>query len=356
MSAVRRGGERPGGQVLAAVRSQLRKGWPAGLTVLGGNDVYHLDLAQKEILAALVPEGESDYCLSVYGDERVEVASVVAAARSQGMFASRRVVLVRDVTALDGEPDALTEYGGNPPPESYLLVRAPALDRRRKLHKELARAGKLLQFQQPRGADPVGARAELQAMADERGLKLDRAAADLLMLAFGSDLYRLSSELDKIRAWLGARAKRVTLDAVREVASAGGGLTGWEVADAVTRRDRAAALAAARRLVDGGDEPIKIVGGLASRARSLLQAKVMLEHGAGEEQVISATRSWYFKESLFDGLKRYTMPELLAFPATLLAADRTLKSRSIDPRAVLEELVDRLTQPTRAAHHTERAR
>jgi hypothetical protein len=37
------------------------------------------------------------------------------------------------------------------------------------------------------------------------------------------------------------------------------------------------------------------------------------------------------------------MAELLAFPAGLLEADRALKSRAIDPRAVLESLVDRLT-------------
>ena len=42
------------------------------------------------------------------------------------------------------------------------------------------------------------------------------------------------------------------------------------------------------------------------------------------------------------GLARYTTQELLGFPATLMAADRDLKSRSIAPGVVLEATVDRL--------------
>ena len=61
-------------------------------------------------------------------------AAVVTAVRSVGMFSPRRVVLVKDVTALDGDPDVLKSYAKSPPPESYLLVRAPTLDKRRKLH------------------------------------------------------------------------------------------------------------------------------------------------------------------------------------------------------------------------------
>ncbi len=138
----------------------------------------------------------------------------------------------------------------------------------------------------------------------------------------------------------------MTPEVVREVAASGGLLSGWEVADAILRRDRAAALAAARRLVDGGDEPIRIVGGLAWRARVMIQAKALLAEGRRADEVVRATRAFYYRDALLQGLSRYTLEELLAFPATLLQADRTLKSRSIHPRAVLENLVDRLTGPS----------
>jgi DNA polymerase-3 subunit delta len=325
--------------VLAAVRRQLAEGWPPGVTVLSGDDLYHLDLAQRELLERLVPEEDSDFALSVYGTDRVDISTVVGAARSVGMFANRRVVFVREVGALEGEPEALEEYAAAPPPGSYLLVRAPALDQRRKLHKALAACGKLVVLQSP--ADPYAAASDLIAVARERGVRLERQAAELLAQLYGVDLYRIASELDKIRAWMGDRGAKVNAETVREVASAGGMMSGWEVADSVVLRDRKRALAAARRLVDAGDEPIKIIGGLAWRARLMLQAKALSAARKPPDEPLR--KAWGFRDQMRQGLEKYSLDELLAFPAALLRADRTLKSRAIDPRAVLEDLVDRLT-------------
>ena len=56
-----------------------------------------------------------------------------------------------------------------------------------------------------------------------------------------------------------------------------------------------------------------------------------------------AVRAWHYAEALTQGLSRYSMDELLAFPGKLLEADRTLKSRSIAAGAVLEALVEKMT-------------
>lgn len=346
MPARRRGAARPASAVLAQLRRDLARGWPPGLTVLGGDDAFHLDAAQRDLLAALAPPDPSGFGLSVYGEERVDVGAVVAAARSVGMFSPRRVVFVRDVAALDGEPEPLRAYAADPPPGSFLIVRAPALDQRRSLHKTLAGAGRLLLFESPGATDIGRATADVLALAKEKGLKVDRSAAALLAELHGADLYRVAGELEKIEAWRGADGRAVDVETIREVASGGGAMTGWEVADAVMARDRERALLAARKLVDAGDEPIKIVGGLAWRARILLQAKGLSAAGRRPDDALRL--AWSFRETLHEALERYSLAELLAFPAELLRADRTLKSRSIDPRAVLEDLVDRLTGPAAA--------
>jgi DNA polymerase-3 subunit delta len=252
------------------------------------------------------------------------------------------VVFVRDVAVLDGDAEALGEYAGNPPPDSFLIVRAPVLDQRRKLHKILASAGRVLEFPAVDPFDRGRLTDAVRAMAEERGLRLDRATCELLAELAGGELIRLAGELDKIRAWLGPGENRVTLDVVREVAAGSGLLSGWEVADAVLRRDRATALAAVRRLVEAGDEPIRIVGGLAWRARVMLQAKALLDAGRRADEVVRSTRAWYYKDELLEGLSRYSIEELRGFPAALLDADRMLKSRSLAPGAVLEQLVDGL--------------
>jgi len=344
-------GEGPwGGAVLKTALAKLVEAWPPGLTVLTGDDLYHLDRAQSAILDHLVPDKTDAFGLSIAGDESISTAALVGSARSTGMFASRRVVFLRDVSALEGDPEPIAAYAAHPPRESFLIVRAPKLDRKRKLHKALAEAGVCLAFRPPStDAAFKELAAEMAAMAAARGVRLEGRAAGLLLDVCGPDLNRVATELEKLAIWLGPDAERgapVDAAAVRALVAGSGLLSGWELADALTERDPVEAIAAARRLLDAGEEPIRIVGGLASRARSLLRAKAMTEAGAPFKDVVDASRAWYFREGLAKGLKRYTMRELLAMPARFLEADRSFKSRSLDKGAVLEALVSGLTSPS----------
>lgn len=345
MAAPRPPRSRAPGRLLGWLRKQLAKGWPPGLTVLTGDDHYHLDAAQKELLSHLVPEDASGFGMTVFGDAKVDVAQVISAARSAGMFTSRRVVLVRDAAALEGEPEAVIDYCSAPPPESFLLVRAPSLDKRRKLHKALDEAGLTLIFELPdlsRNLEQI--LSEVIAMAAEKELKLERSAAAMLLQAHGGEMNRIERELEKLREWTGGGGKIVSSSTIREVGSATTVMSGWEVANAVTERDRKRALEEARRLSERGEEAIKIIGGLAYRARVMIQAKALLEAGQDKQQVYRSLRAYYWQKELDRAMANYSLQELLALPSILLRADETLKSRAIDPGAVLEGLVDELTQ------------
>ena len=329
---------------MRAVQQDLARGWPAGLTVLTGDDLYHLDKVQRALLRELVPGEASDFALTVYGEQRVDIATVVASARSLGMFATRRVVLVREVNALDGEPDALATYAADPPPNSHLIVRAPELDRRRKLGQVLAKSGKVLAFPAVTAQEADRLVGEVSKLAAEKGLQLRGPAASLLAEVCGGDFYRIDAELEKILAWRGeSSSEAVTEQVVREVAAGSPALSGWEVAVAIGRRDRPAAFAALRHLLGAGDEPLRLIGGVAYRARGMLQARAMIERGIGAVQAVRASRLWGDSTSrVVAGLERYSLEELLAFPALLLEADRTLKSRAVAPLAVLESMLDRM--------------
>jgi DNA polymerase-3 subunit delta len=329
---------------LKRVAREIERGWPPGLTLLTGEDLYHLEHAERTLIDALVPRATSDFAVTVFGDARVDVSTVVAAARSVGMFAERRVVHVRDVTALEGEPDALVAYAEDPPASSHLIVRAPVLDKRRKLHQALARAGRTLEFE---ATGPGGAAALAQdvvALARDKGLQIERRAAMLLFEISGGDFYRVDAELEKARAWLGAGAgSKVTPEVLRQVAVGSGALSGWEVATALLQRERGAALEALDRLLEAGDDPLRLLGGLAYRARSMLRARSLMERGIAPAKAIAAARIWGVPPGLAaKGVSRYTVGEVLRFPALLLEADRTLKSRAVPPRAVLGAMLEQM--------------
>jgi DNA polymerase III delta subunit len=121
----------------------------------------------------------------------------------------------------------------------------------------------------------------------------------------------------------------------------------------VLEKNRGAALAALRKALEGGAAPLLIVGGLAYRARSMLQAKVLIEDGMDVRRACRTARLWGADpRTVQRGLARYTVHELSGFASALLEADRTLKSRQIAPSAVLESLIDRLTVTSEAGART----
>jgi DNA polymerase-3 subunit delta len=329
---------------LRAVVKELEQGWAPGLTVLTGGDLYHLDRAQRALIDALVPAETSEFALTVYGEQRVDVSTVVVAVRSAGMFSDRRVVLVRDVAALDGDPEPLATYASDPPASSHLIVRAAALDKRRKLHQALVKAGRVLQFDAVGLEDASRLAGDVVDLARDRGLKIDRTAATMLAEICGGDFYRIETELQKLEAWFAPDEERtITPEVLREVAAGSAALSGWEVASALLRHDRAAALESLHRLLDAGDEPLRVLGGLAYRARSILQARAMIERGMPPARAVGAARIWgEDPRRAAEGLSRYELQDVMRFPALLLEADRTLKSRALAPSAVLGSMLERM--------------
>jgi len=343
MAAAKRRSGLPPATVLRRLEEGLEKGWDAGLTVLTGDDSYHLDKAQRSLLRALVPGESSEFGLTVFGEQKVDVGIVVSAVRSVGMFTDRRVVLVRDAAVLDGDPDPLAAYARKPPELSHLIVRAATLDARRKLHQVLAKAGKKLEFYAPEGGDMRRLAPEVQKLAEARGFIAERPAAALLAEICAGDFYRIEAELEKMTIWLGGEGEgRITASVVRELATGSGLLSGWEVADAILLRDLEAALPAVRGLLEAGDDALKILGGINYRIQGVIQVKAMTERGMDARSAARAARLWWDRGQVSVGLDRYTLDELATFPSLLLEADRTLKSRSLPPQAVLESMLDRM--------------
>ncbi|HJQ98717.1 MAG TPA: hypothetical protein VJ826_10425, partial [Candidatus Polarisedimenticolaceae bacterium] len=192
-----------GGAVLERVHETVKRGWPSGLTVLTGDDLFHLDRAQRAILTSLVPDLADPYACTVFSDTPVAAGELVGAARSSGMFAARRVVLVRDAALIQGEPDPLTAFAAAPPERGYLLIRAPRLDRKRKMGKALAETKNCLVFRAATENERSVLARVIASLAKEHAVELPREAVDLLVEVCGSDLNRIEREIEKLDLALG---------------------------------------------------------------------------------------------------------------------------------------------------------
>ena len=318
--------------------------WPAGVTLFFGADRFHLQRAWNDLTDALVPEGSGEFALSSLGadGQALAIEQVVAEAGSMGMFAPVKIVRVLDAGLLDGEPDRLLAFAAKPPRGCYLLVRAESLDQRRKLHKALLKCGTSLEFSPPSDREQERWFAWVKELAAERELTLGRDAAAYLLAVTRGDGWAIDAELAKLQAWNLGTKDSITLATVKDLAAGSAERSSWAVADALLDRDRARALDAMRTVLVQGEEPIRLLGGIASRSRAMLQAAGLQAAGCPKQEIVKRVRAWYYKDRLFPGLARYTEEELLRFPSILLEADRALKSGGGPAHSVMENLVERM--------------
>lgn len=293
--------------------------------LLLGEEVLLRDEFLSRLRNALLPSGLEALNLEALSGEEVDASDLVTRCRSVPAFAPRRVLLVKDADRLRGEVgDALSAYLEDPCPTTCLILTAQKLDQRSRLFRSLQRRAVVLRFTPPgRG----GLERWLQERAKRRGKLLTPEAQLLLLDLQGAELLRLAQEIEKLCLSVGERRRIEAADVIAAVGEAR--VRGiFELAAQVGRRDAVAALACLRRLLDGGEEPLQILGMVARQIRLLLKAKELLA---------TATPSAEISRAL--GVPPPFLPELLeeakAFPPArleraltrLLALDRDLKSR-----------------------------
>jgi DNA polymerase-3 subunit delta len=143
----------------------------------------------------------------LYGKE-VSVEDIVASAKRFPMMAERQVILVKEAQHLSRSIDKLTSYAENPQPTTVLVLcyKYNKFDKRKKLYKAIKKNGICFESKrlyENQISDWI--RKNLQS----RGYQISYKAAILLTEFLGTDLSKISNELDKLQLVL-PKEKEIT--------------------------------------------------------------------------------------------------------------------------------------------------
>lgn len=237
--------------------------------------------------AALGPQGESAGASlneDIFEASEVDVAAVLAAARTLPMFGSRRLVMLRGVERWETKDDArkaaksrargvhdkpldrLADYLADPSESTTLLIVADKLDSRRRLVSAAKKGGFLVACHTPPRRDLPS---WIQQRERERGHEISSRAADLLSELSGTDLCTLSDALDRVELFVGP-GKPLEEDAITRCVANLQATSVWDLVGAVGRRDLGAALTALDRVFEPGSGP-RLVGLLTWSVRQLIR-------------------------------------------------------------------------------------
>jgi len=219
------------------LRTAIQSGaFEAAYYFLGDEEFLKDDMVRQVVDAAVDP-ATRDFNLELVRGADISAESLGSLLGTPPMMADRRVVVVRDVTALKKDARAaLDRYLERPAPDVLLLLTAPA---GAKADKHLAARTVAVEFE-PLTGDRVPRWIAYYAEHDLKTTITPEATA-LLQDAVGSELPQLKLELDKLASYAG----EAPIDEAAVVAVVGirPGETMSALLDAIVSRDATAALA-----------------------------------------------------------------------------------------------------------------
>ncbi|EAR12821.1 hypothetical protein PI23P_09345 [Polaribacter irgensii 23-P] len=164
---------------------------------LMGEESYYIDKISDYIEANVLGEAEKGFNQQVMYGRDVTIEDIVAAAKRYPMMAERQVLIIKEAQDLSRNIEKLISYAENPQPTTVLVLnyKYKKLDKRKKLHKVIAKTGLIFESKklyENQVSDWI--RKALSA----KNYKIEPKASLMLVEFLGTDLSKISNELDKL--------------------------------------------------------------------------------------------------------------------------------------------------------------
>ena len=363
---------------LAEIKTpQLRAGY-----VLAGDEAFLYQRCRQGILAALAPPDQRDFCLHDLDLADTSIFDALDLAQTPSLMVPFQVIFVRNLKSLYGrgskkeEFAAIDAYFRRANPAAVLIFLADHLhiptDLRRMDLQDKERferiretLGEWCGMVELARVDESDAARWLQESAPARGVTIEAEAARELVDALGADMMLIASEFEKLALYAQGKQLRlaqpeiltqgftaiplpvITLGDVETMVLAAKQRSLYELTDAISRRDRPAALALLHGLLnasDGGED--SAIGHLYMLARTFRQMLIILEKNVRDSRAIWGVLWQGFRmppfaaDDLIRQARRYKSRTELTRAIRLIArADLEIRSSPPDKRLVLERLV-----------------
>lgn len=304
----------------------------APVYLLWGSDAFLLREAALEIVGPERRAREVD-AGTWAGGELADLAT-------PSLFGEPRALIVTDCRSLPDQ--ALRELGaylGQPDPEAPLVLCATVPERGKApaaLAKLVGSVGTVREVALAR-KDLAG---WLVRRAAARRIDLAPDAAAALVERLGEDPAALAQALEQ--AGSAFPGERITREQVERQFRGLGEQHIWDLCDRAFGRDAPGAMRSLRTLLAAREDPLLVLGGLASRLRDLLRVRALPDRmPLGELARAAGLRFEWQARRYRDQARRFSLEELVQIHAEIVEADRALKSGA-DAEVVLPLLLGRI--------------
>ncbi|MEZ6056771.1 MAG: DNA polymerase III subunit delta [Planctomycetaceae bacterium] len=312
---------------------------PPIIVMFGAED--HLKQQSLHLLQQILlgSDADAELSLSRYSGKEFDYATIRDELMTVSMFSSARIVLI------DGADDfikdyraQLEDYFDRPSSRSTLVMIAKSWNKSTKLAKRLPKCGLEIDCGElPAGQLLQWLISQTQVLFEKQ---LSRDAAALMLQLAGTGMGLLTRELEKLAAYVGDRA-RIGVDDVRILVGGWKAETTWDMINAIRDGQPGVALSALDKLLNAGEAPQMILGGINFVFRKFAQATERARGGVTLSAALKQAQVFFRDiESSEQYLRRIGRQRAERLLTLLSQADAGLKGGSrISERIQLERLV-----------------
>lgn len=164
---------------------------------LMGEEPYFIDKISEYIENHVLPEEQKGFDQMVMYGEDTNVLTLVGAAKKFPMLGDKQVIIVREAQSMKGSLNDLLSYVENPQPSTVLVIcyKYKKLDGKLKIAKALKKGNYIFESKKLY-ENQVGA--WMTRVLKSKKLTIEPKAQAMLIEFLGTDLNRISSEIDKL--------------------------------------------------------------------------------------------------------------------------------------------------------------
>jgi len=177
--------------------ADIRNGNIKPIYFLFGEEPYYIDKISQFIEKNVLTEEEKGFNQMVLYGKEASIDEIVSNAKRYPMMAERQVVIVKEAQELSRTIEQLVDYAENPQPATVLVIcyKYKKLDKRKKLYKSVSKHGVLFESKK---LYENQVSEWLRKVLHGKGYSISHKAAIVLVEYLGTDLSRISNELDKL--------------------------------------------------------------------------------------------------------------------------------------------------------------
>ena len=291
-----------------------------------GEEPFYIDKISDYISDNVLESQEKEFNQSVLYGKEVDVAQIIAEAKQFPFGATQRVVIVKEAQHLSRTIENLVSYAENPQPTTILVLcyKYKKLDKRKKLYKAINKSGEL--FESKKLYDNQVADWIRRTLASKK-YKISPKACVMLVEYLGTDLSKISNELDKLTLIV-PPTKEITPELIEEHIGISKDFNNFELKKAIGERD----VKKASRIIDyfaqnPKDNPFVVTVTLLNTFfTQLLQYHGLKDHSPGNVAKVLGVNPYFVNEYVV-AAKNYPMKRVSGIISSLRNLD--LKGKGV---------------------------